>query len=114
MRLEVSNFQRWHIPLLCFNSLLVRLEACIHTKPPLRFVVSIPYWCDWKLRQKGIPFTTEAFQFLIGAIGRKEFRGTGMFDFAFQFLIGAIGRTTSLAANVFSVMFQFLIGAIGR
>ncbi len=92
----------------------MRLEDPVQMLTLPRKLVSIPYWCDWKVRIDGFVLHRIEFQFLIGAIGRNRSAGRVSGDAVFQFLIGAIGRSNEIVGTNLRPKFQFLIGAIGR
>ena len=77
---------------MCFNSYLVRLEVLLSALPRVLEKVSIPIWCDWKIRSAISHAFFRAFQFLFGAIGRPSPSIYPGHLPRFQFLFGAIGR----------------------
>ena len=53
----------------CFNSSMVRLGVDRRGRNAFCFYVSIPVWCDWESRHKGLIDKIILFQFQYGAIG---------------------------------------------
>ena len=116
---------------------MVRLEVEPPSLDTCKDHVSIPIWCDWKLKSQLLfahplgrfnsymvrleaVFSSRSslalipmFQFLYGAIGSYNGRDFFMTITLFQFLYGAIGSYNGRDFFMTITLFQFLYGAIG-
>ena len=99
---------------MAFNSNMVRLQENIFTQNFPIYVLSIPIWCDYKVRVGvGLVFRS-VFQFQYGAITSDNPKDAAGYSKRFQFQYGAITSAVTGTNVLESVRFQFQYGAITR